>query len=369
MGSKNLSSRITRHCDSRFESDFGSYRRCVEVLDHHLFRRNREAYVRRLVYAALPWVRRQDAQLGALLLHTEYFAYLGVANPSDPKYIQLGNEVAQQLQAQGGARYRLEIYATDNPAEVCLYLSEFAFSLPSVQIISHDGYRSYCAFYEETDQTNDFQQLIPLHLSKRWEGKFEDLVEYSSEQFGTLREIASILLFGHMLKVLVLKDLNGLHVYHYMIGKPLWRLDFIGPRCQVVARLLRDSTLRKALVDAITQRENSLTPEQRLSYFFAVEAASNSPELVRTTPDDLILNQRMKELCARGGAALDAAFDKIRDIDEPLRFEYLRKLEDSGVEWVLDSYPTVQSLPVWELPFELPEQVGSRGGVASAERS
>jgi hypothetical protein len=143
----------------------------------------------------------------------------------------------------------------------------------------------------------------------------------------------------------------------------------MGPRRQVVASLLKDSGLRKTLGDAIKQRENSLTPEQLLSYFLAVVAASNSPGLVRMTPDDRILNQHMKDLCARGGAALDADFNKIKDIDEPLRFEYLRTLENSGVEWVLDSYPTVQSLPVWELPIESPGQIGSRGGVASVERS
>ena len=36
------------------------------------------------------------------------------------------------------------------------------------------------------------QQLIPLHLSKLWEGKFEDLVEYSDEQANTLRELSLI---------------------------------------------------------------------------------------------------------------------------------------------------------------------------------
>jgi hypothetical protein len=211
--------------------------------------------------------------------------------------------------------------------------------------------------------------MIPLHLSKRWEGDFEELVEYSAEQFNAVREIISILHLGHILKVLVLKDFRGLHVYHYMLGQPFCRLEFMGPRRQVVASLLKDSGLRKTLGDAIKQRENSLTPEQLLSYFLAVVAASNSPGLVRMTPDDRILNQHMKDLCARGGAALDADFNKIKDIDEPLRFEYLRTLENSGVEWVLDSYPTVQSLPVWELPIESPGQIGSRGGVASVERS
>jgi uncharacterized membrane-anchored protein YhcB (DUF1043 family) len=350
-----FSKRIDKYCEDRFADDFQANHRAVDVLEHPIMKERSQEYLQRLVNSALPMLQ-QNQTLGAMKSEVDHVFYVGVADPQLPKYQELAGKIGKLLRARAGQGFKVEvqIHATGNPSEIYLYLSDFAFSLPVLPIVTHDAHKAYWDFYEKINQAGpgNAQQLIPLHLSKRWEGKFEDLVEYSDEQANTLREILSILLFGHMLKVLVLKDLKGLHVYHYMLGKPFGRLDFMGPRRQVVASLLKDSKLRKTLDDAIKQRENSLTPEQLLSYFLAVQAASNSPELVRRTPDDLILNQQMKDLCARGGAALDAAFDRIKSIDEPLRFEYLRKLENSGIEWVLDSYPTVQSLPVWELPTE-----------------
>jgi hypothetical protein len=114
--------------------------------------------------------------------------------------------------------------------------------------------------------------------------------------------------------------------------------------------LLQDAKLRATLTTAIEQRENSLTPEQTLVYHRAVQAMANGPELIRKTPEDLLLGQKLIDLCRRGGTALQEDLDRIASIDQHLRYEYLRKLENSGLEWVLDTYPTVQSLPVWELP-------------------
>jgi hypothetical protein len=350
-----FSRRIDKYCEHRFADDFLLNQRAVDVLEHPIMKDRKQEYLQRLVNSALPMLQ-QNQTLGGMKSEVEHVFYIGVADPQLPKYQELASQIAKLLKARAGQGFKVEVsvQATGNPAEIYLYMSDFAFSLPLLPIVTQQGHKAYWDFYEKINQAGpgNAQQLIPLHLSKRWEGKFEDLVEYSDEQANTLREIISILLFGHMLKVLVLKELKGLHVYHYMLGKPFGRLDYMGPRRQVVASLLKDSKLRKTLAQAIEQRENSLTPQQLLSYFLAVQAASNSPELVRRTPDDLILNQQMTELCRRGGAAVDAAFNSIKSIPEPLRFEYLRKLDNSGVEWVLDSYPTVQSLPVWELPSD-----------------
>jgi hypothetical protein len=220
--------------------------------------------------------------------------------------------------------------------------------------VEHDAHTTYWDFYDKLNQTGagNAQQLIPLHLSKQWEGKFEDLVVYSDEQASTVREILSIVLFGHMLKVLLLKEQKGLHSYYYMLGQPFSRPESIGPRRQVAASLLKDSELRKTLSAAIRERENKLFADEQLLivYHRAVQAASNSPELIRNTPDDIILGKKLNEIQGRGGASLKQDLDRITKIDHTMRYEYLRKLDNSGIEWVLDTYPTVRDVPAWEYP-------------------
>lgn len=351
-GRKGLSKRIDKFCEDRFADDFQVNPRAVDVLEHPMMKDHEEEYLQRLVNAALPMLR-QNRTLGPMKAEIDHVFYVGVADPDLPKYKELKDKISKLLRAWAGQGFKIEVqdHATGNPAEVYLYLSDYAFSLPLLPIITQDAHKAYWDFYDKINQagSGNAQQMIPLHLSKRWEGKFEDLIEYKDEQANTLVEIISILLFGQMLKILVLKELKGMHVYHYMLGKPFSRLDPIGPRRQVVANLQKDSKLRKTLAAAIEQREHLLTPEQLLAYQRAVQAAANSPELIRKTPDDLILGQKMVDLVRRGDAPLDQDLDRIRSIDQPLRYEYLRKLENSGIEWVLDSYPTVQNVPVWEM--------------------
>lgn len=350
-----LSKKIDKYCEDRFADDFRANPRAVDVLEHPFMQgRRRQEFLQRLVNAALPMLR-QNPRLGAMKAEIDHVAYLGVADPEVPKYKELKDEIDNLLHGRAGQGYRVEAHATGNPAEVYLYLSDYAFSLPLLPIIEHDAHTAYWDFYDRINQAGagNAQQLIPLHLSKRWEGKFEDLKVYDDQEADTLREVISIVLFGQMLKVLMLKEQKGLHFYYYMLGQPFSRPEPIGPRRQVIASLLQDSKLRKTLNAAIEQRENSLTstPERLVVYHRAVQAAANSPELIRKTPDDLLLGQKLVKLREKGVAALQQDLDKITKIDQPLRYEYLRKLENSGIEWVLDAYPAIQDIDVWELPI------------------
>jgi len=352
-GQPALSKRIDKYCEDRFAADFRKNARAVDVLEHPLMIDRYQEYLQRLVNAALPMLQ-QNQTLGAMKAPIDHVFYIGVADPQLPKYIKLADDIGKLLRARAGLGFKVDVqvHATGNPAEIYLYLSDYAFSLPLLPIVTHDAHKAYWDFYEKIDQagSGNAQQLIPLHLSKLWEGKFEDLVEYSDEQANTLREILSILLFGQMLKVLGLKEQRGLHSYYYMLGQPFSRPESIGPRRQVVASLFKDSKLRNTLTAAIRECESKLTEEQLLVYHRVVQAAANNPELIRKTPDDLLLGEKMKDLRDRHCAALQLDLDKIVKIDHTLRYEYLRKLDNSGIEWVLDSYPTVQKLPVWEFP-------------------
>lgn len=348
-----FSRRIDKYCEDRFADDFLTNQRAVDVLEHPIMKSRKKEYLQRLVNAALPMLR-QNRTLAAMKSEVDHVFYIGVADPELPKYKELVADIGKLLRARAGEGFAVEVQpqATRNPAEIYLYLSDFAFSLPVLQIVTHDAHKAYWDFYEKIDEAGqgNAQHLIPLHLSKRWEGKFEDLVEYSDEQANTLREIFSILLFGPMLKVLGLKDQKGLHSYYYMLGQPFSRPESIGPRRRVVASLFKDSKLRNTLTAAIREGESKLTEEQLVIYHRVVQAAANNPELIRKTPDDLLLREKLIDLRDRHSAALQLDLDKIVKIDHTLRYKYLRNLDNSGIEWVLDSYPTVQKLQVWEFP-------------------
>ena len=350
-GPSALTKRIDKYCEERFAYDFRNNKREVDVLEHPLMKTRRQEYLQRLVNAALPMLQ-QNHTLGAMKAPIDHVFYIGVADPKDHKYIELASEVGKLLQARAGFKVDIQVHATNNPAEIYLYLSDYAFSLPLLPIVAQDAHKTYWDFYEKINQAGagNAQQLIPLHLSRRWEGKFEDLVEYTDEQANTLKEILSILLFGHMLRVLGLKDQKGVHSYYYMLGQPFSRPEPMGPRRQVIANLLKDAKLRNTLTSAIRECDNKLTEEQLLVYHRVIQAAANSRDLIRKTPDDILLGEKMKDLRNRQSPAVQADLDKISKIDHTMRYEYLRKLENSGIEWVLDSYPTVRDLPVWEHP-------------------
>jgi len=188
-----------------------------------------------------------------------------------------------------------------------------------------------------TAGAGNVQQLTPLHLSKRWEGKFDDLVVYSDDQAERIREIISILIFGQILKVLIVKEQRSLHFYHYMLGKPFSRLEPIGPRRQVIANLLQDAKLRVTLTSVIALRESRLSSSEMLAYHRAVQALANSPELIRKTPEDLLLGQKLVEICQRAGETIREDLDRISALDQPLRYEYLQKLDNSGLNGCLAS--------------------------------
>ena len=355
-GKPDFSKRIDKYCEDRFADDFLANKRAVDVLEHPIMKAREQEYLQRLVNSALPMLR-QKPRLGVTTAEIEHVVYLGVADPQLFKYQKLASDISNLLQAraqQGFKVKEVKILETGNPSEIYLYMSDFAFSLPLLQIVEQEAYPAYSDFYDKMHHTGagNAQQLIPLHLSKSWEGKFEDLVVYTDEQANTLREIISILIFGQMLKVLVLKEQKGLHFYYYTLGKPFSRPEPIGPRRQVVTNLLHDSKLRKTLTSAVMDCENRLTDEQLLTYHRAIVAAESNPELIRNTPDEVLLGQKMVELGRRGSTALKQDLDRITKIDHTLRYEYLRKLENSGLEWVLDTYPIVQNLPVWEMTTE-----------------
>jgi hypothetical protein len=348
-GFREFSGKINAYCENRFRDDFHTNERNVDVLDHRLLRNNREEYLHRLVNAALPWVLREGGESGNTTSHIERFAFLGVANTHETRYIQLGADLARLLQSRTGRRHQIEVGVTDNAAEIVLFTADYGFALPLLPILGRDAHNAYWDLYNAVGGAGEGALNPPsLHLSKRWEGMFEDLVVYPPQHAAILREIASVLLFGHILKVLIIKQHGCYHFYGYMLPHPFSRADFMGPRWRAVACLLRDSKLRSKLSTALAAREAALTPDQMLAYLRAVRALATDEDAIGNYRDDLLLRQKAADLCRFGSGPVQREFDAIDKMEPQPRFEYFRDPEASGLGWVLNSYPVVASLSTWE---------------------
>jgi|SRR5271157_632556 len=350
-----LEKHIVDFCEDRFWRDFYTNRRAVDVLDHPLMKARRSEYLQKLVDAARPMLR-QAGRMGAAFVDAPKFAYLGIADPNANPYRQVVNEVNQLIQNIHGYNYQLQAHATGNPSEIYLYMSNYAYALPSLPLVSGEAHDAYWDFYTKLNENSQgaAASQVPLHLSKRWEGKFDDLVVYTDETAKVLREIYYILLFGQILKVLTLKDQKGLHIYQYKLGAPFSKMAPLGPRRQVVATLQRDQDLRAMLMSAIKTRENSLNTEQVVSYYWAIQASLNSPDLIANTPEATLLTQKLDK--EKGGEAYERALAAVADpsilkldaIPEPERFDWIKSLNAARLEWFAGSYPALKDIDAWE---------------------
>ena len=344
-GSKNLSDKIGKYCSDRFGRDFQSNDRNVDILEHPLFRSNREEYLRRLANAALPWVRQDMLDPTARSIQHR-IVFLGVGNPNEAKARQLCGDLTRLSRSQTGLSCQIELLATGNINEIVLFVSDYGFPLPLLPIVTNEARNAYWDYYDRSNEAHI--GMIPLHLSKKWEGQLEELVVHCDQDAAILREIASILLFGTMLKLLVLTERNGQVFYGYSLGPPFSRAEPIGPKRQAVARLLKDAYLRSKLSAALEEREAALTVDQMLAYLRGVLAVAESQDPMRNTQDNLLLTQKIEYLCSTGGVAVQQGFEIMRAMDPKLRFECFHQLDASGLEWILNTNPVVWGLSKWE---------------------
>jgi hypothetical protein len=149
----------------------------------------------------------------------------------------------------------------------------------------------------------------------------------------------------------VRKDKDRL-LYQYRRGMPHRDMVPIGAKRLAVARLQRDQQLRQILSQAILQREEKLTPDQVVSYYWALHAMKNSPEVLPETPEHTLLSNKVDGMYRR---AITLGIDEAKldpdQIGEPAnRFSCIRSREDFALEWTVDDHPALKALAVWEKP-------------------
>jgi hypothetical protein len=219
-------------------------------------------------------------------------------------------------------------------------------------VVTDECHKAYARFYEQLgDSQHGDSSAIPLHLSTKWEGRFDDLVLYTSEEARKVHEIRSILLFGTMLKVLTIRETAGQAQYQYKVGPPRNTMVALGARRTAIAVMQHGEDTRSLLTAAIQGRESSLDIAGRTAYYWCVQAALYSPEMTPLLPEYSLLNNKLdqlyRELPAQG---VDETTLDVGHIEEDRRFDFIRNNAELGLEWVARVFPTIKALEVWARP-------------------
>ncbi len=353
-GEKEIESRFAVYTESRFWTDFETHKRLVNVLDHPDLkdRQRRAELVQLLVRSARPLLRQTEIPgAGGGVARR---AYLGICRTDQEPYRSFIDEVKKVMEGIG-VRYPLEEIATDRPEEIYLFFTNYAFALPGVPVVTDECHKAYARFYEQLgDSQHGDSSAIPLHLSTKWEGRFDDLVLYTSDEARKVHEIRSILLFGTMLKVLTIRETAGQAQYQYKVGPPRNTMVALGARRTAIAVLQQGSQgedTRSMLSAAIQERERSLDTARRTAYFWCVQAAMYSPEMTPLLPEYSLLSNKLEELYNELLAqSVDKAILDLDKIAEDQRFDHIRSNADLGLDWVARVLPTIKALEVWAKP-------------------
>ncbi len=345
-----FSRRVQGFCEKRFYDDMLANPRQVRVLDHPSLRDPASArqVVNNFVNAARPMLRR-DAMLAATAVESTTFAYLGVSDLDAPAT----REFVQQVNDLAGCR--VEAFDTGQPNEVYLYFSTFAFPLPSVALVQNECHRAYTDFYSQLQpgQARRPSQGIPLHLSRKWEGRFDDLITYSDREAALLEKVLTILNLAPALRVLDVQvnRSSDMTEFEYRYAKPLNTSHLLGKRRNAIAQLMADAQLRELLEHTVLSREAALTPEQLRSFFWALYAQLAHPEVERDSPEHQLLTRRYAQIYHRIQQTAPNLLPEVDTDRLPSNntVAFLKR-QDLGLDWTDPRYPALASLEPWRRP-------------------
>jgi hypothetical protein len=352
QGSEEVEKRVLSYCYERFRVDFRENPRPVNVLEHPLMKSRRQELIQRLVSSARPMLR-QSGRMGAAEVKASRIAYLGISTPDNEPFRSVVAEISQIVRNFQDCKYDLQAYATQNPWEIYLYFSNYAYALPALPIVTNECHDAYNDFYDNLTEVpqGEASSQTPLHLSKHWEGKFDDLVVYNSAEAKVLIEVYKLFVFGPILKVLTLRYEKGQLVYQYWRGRPYSNIVRIGARRRALAKLCRDEDVRQMFSQAVRERDASLKPELLVSYWWALQALLNNGEFLPGMPEHTLLEGNLKEIEDRVfKAGMGSAIPDLKSIDPANRLSYIRDREGLGLEWPTENYPVLKNIEVWEKP-------------------
>ncbi len=296
QGKAALEKLLTDYCETRFRQDFNKNPRDVNVLESSLFKdeRTTRQTITNFVQNASPMMR-VNPDLAGTALTTERRAYLGIRNLEDREWKEFADKITAQL---GTAGYTMvSRQSTGLSSEVYLYLVNYAFPLSALDVVVNECHSAYSKFYQGLREgtTKDRKSQIQLHLSKKWEGRFPELVAYTEDKARKVKEAREILLFGTMLRVLTVKDAKQPE-YGYILGFPFNRIVWLGFKWEAIDRLNAQADTRQMLQQVISNRKTELTPEQLLAWFWAVQYMINDSQSDVDEPEKKLLDQELESI-------------------------------------------------------------------------
>ncbi|HEX8174607.1 MAG TPA: tubulin-like doman-containing protein [Pyrinomonadaceae bacterium] len=352
QGEKEIRRLLAEFSENRFWNDFEAHPRNIDVLKHSQMNDKWNESIERMVRSAMPMIRR-ETHLSGRPLQIQRRAYLGVFKDEGQPYERFIEEVRRRLMGIGFTEQEINVQPTDKPWEVYLYLVTYAFPLSALPIVTTDCHKAYFDFYQalRNAQITNRKYQIPLHLSEAWEGKFEDLMVYKDDEARRVKESREILLFGAILKILGLTEARGRVLYNYRLGAPSFRVVTIGPKREAIEVLRNDNALRPRFIEAINQRETSLSKEDLEAYYWTIQYLRFSNQFTVGSPELTLLEEKNNDIYGRltGPNRVAAETLDLEGGKDDERAERAKKKLKNKVEWVGD-LPVLAGMESWKKP-------------------
>jgi hypothetical protein len=344
-GDHSLREDLLNYCNERFRQDFESHPRQPDVLQHPQVRGRLDEIASYLVRSALPWLRREEKLAGDTLPILK-LAFLGIAEERREPYRRFIERTI--LQVRGYGYGYVSVLSTGDPTAVYLYTACFAFPLASIPLVTQKCHHAYYDFYkmQRAGQVGDRALHVPLHLSKEWEGVFDDLIVYSEQEAKAVKEALEVLLFGSILRVIEVKEVNGRLEYGYKKWiPPASRLEILGTRREAIEILRGDSMFRGSLLKTVKEREDGLK-DQLESYYWLLFYLSLSEEFPPKTPERIFLEDTLFRIHDRLAKDKDKAELSLEHLPQEKQVEEAKARLGDNAEWI-GTFPVLKGLEAW----------------------
>lgn len=325
-GTDHTKNDLWKYCEKRFTDDFDAHPRQVDLMRHPQMRGSEKLTMRakQLVGAAMP--RAQVSGGWGKLGQTKRRAYIGVTSDNNEDRQKFVQAVKNALQANDFSVNDILEQENFNKGEIYLYTVNYAFPLPRMPLVSTVCHSTYYSFYSDLrrNQVGAKTNRIPVHIDRRWEGRFDDLTSMTDDEALRHKEALEVMLFGPALGVVYrhkMKEMPGLAEFGYwrkelgITKKASW-----GNRKETLEALKNDGGMRKRFYDEIKKREGELDPDRLRAYLLALMYVSLTPGFAEGTVEHSLLVSRYTELEGirqkKNVVLKDVPADKAADIVE-----------------------------------------------------
>jgi hypothetical protein len=311
-GAMALIRKLHDYAEARFWRDFEAHPRDANVLTHPEMVRQWQVKTDSLVRNAMPLARRGATMVGKAL-QVQRRAFLGVATQKGEPYAGFIQEIRNKLAARG--IHDISVQDTGKPWEIYLYVVAYAFPLPALTVVTSACQDAYNEFYRYLVENRVQQQRhqIPLHISSRWEGKFDDLVVYSDRAAREVREAREVLLFGPIFGVLGASLDRGRTVFNHWGLPPLRPLMSLGAKREAVEWLRANQEKRQEFLTRFRERDAALPLDDLKVYYWLLYSLVKTGEYLAGSPELTMLDRRLTDLyaclCQRGIAEAELSAD------------------------------------------------------------